>query len=356
MSIRELKTGEEEEWDEFVRNHPDSLISHLYYWNKIYKDANPDKKIKFLDLIAEENDEIIGIMPNLIRDRKIISEGGPCIKNKNIEYVRSKFIEYVEKYMKKENLISSQISSDPNTLLKEDMEWLSNYGYLKNIGHSVVLSLKPPLDEIWKNIPRKRRPKRNVGRARKKGVKIIKATKKEDMIEFHKLVVARDERKHRGSGYPLSFYYTLWDILKIHYNMCDIYFAEYEGKKISGAIITKYNKKAVYFGAASLKEFWHLSPNHLLTWQIISDLKEEGFEVYDLDGVGPDSPDPQVRGIAEFKMSWGGELCENIRWIKYRSSLLKIIDQLKLKIILSMRISKRIIYAKMNKLYSLMPR
>ena len=329
MIIRELKTEEKERWDEFVKNHPDGLISHLYDWEKIeYFYPNVTK---FVHLIAEKNDKIIGILPFFIQGKKIILHGGPLVSNENVETIQEELISFLDNYMKKERLIGVRISSEPNAIPEEKMSWLLNYGYGKKINKAVILSLKPSLDEIWKN-PRKS-VRTDVRKATKKGVKVVKATRREEVKDFYELYLAMC-KTNKINPHPISFYYTFWDYFK---DYCDIFFATYEGKKIAAALISKYNRKAVYLSGPSLTEYRHLTPNHLIQWNIITYLKENEFESYELGAAGPDSPDPKVRGIARFKMSWG-ELCDNIIWTKYRTNFVRKIEEWNQKFSLGKRV------------------
>jgi len=334
VKFRELKPGEEEEWDEFVFNHPNSRIFHLYHYQNLLK--TPYKCQKFIHLVAKEGDEIVGIMPNYIANRKMVSRGGILVKE-GYDDLKTDFLRFVEKYIRSRNLFASFIYPD-STIPREHLQFLRIYGYEEKISKTVILSLRPSLDEIWKNLNRKNR--NAIRKAKKSGVKVVKAKRREDMEDYYKLDVSAGKRKHR-SFYPLSYYYDAWEILKEHYHVMDVYFAELDGKRIAGVRVNKFNKRAYYSSGHFLAEYGKYQPNNLIHWTIISDLKEEGFETYELGLVGPDSPDPQVRGIAHFKMSWGGDVLDYVTYIKYKSLLSKEIDQVMTLIPIGLRIIKR---------------
>ena len=327
--IKELKPEEKERWDEFVKNHPNSLISHLYDWKRI--EYFYPKATKIIHLIAEEDNKIVGVMSFFIQNRKITSHSGFLVLNKNAKVIQEEFMVFLDTYTKKERLIGIQILSEPNTIPDEQMSWLLNYGYERKISKTVILSLIPSLDEIWKNLHKSART--DVRKATKNGVKVVKATRGEEVEDFYELYLAMC-KTNKIKPHPISFYYTFWDYFKDH---CDFFFATYEGKKIATALISKYNKKAVYLSGPSLTEYRHLSPNHLVQWNIITYLKENGFESYELGAAGHDSPDSKVKGIARFKMSLG-ELGDNITWTKYRTNYARKIDELYQKIPLGKRV------------------
>lgn len=327
--IKELKPEGKERYDVFVKNHPNSLISHLYNWEKI--EYFYPKVTKIIHLIAEEDKKIVGVLPFFIQNRKITSHSGFLVYNKNAKPAQQEFMNFLDEYMKKGRLFGVQILSEPNMIPDKQMSWLLNYGYERKTSKTVILLLKPSLDEIWKNLRKSVRT--DVRKATKGGVKVVKATRREEVEDFYELYLAMC-KTNKINPHPISFYYAFWDYLN---DYCNIFFATYEGKKIATALISKYNKKAVYLSGPSLTEYRHLRPNHLIQWKIITYLKEKGYELYELGAAGYDSPDSKVKGIARFKMSWG-ELGDNITWTKYRTNYARKIDELYQKISLGKRV------------------
>lgn len=330
MNIFELKYGDIEEWDKFVFSHPNSQFYCLYSYQPLLKVPLGIRKI--VNLLAKDGDEIVGIMPNYVVDKQLISQGGILLKD-GYEDLKLGFLRFVNKYVKDNKL---HVSIVYPTFYSTKNEQLNGYEdvFLK----MVVLSLEPSLEDIWKGLNRKNR--NAIRKAKKSCIKITKAQGRKDMEDYHSFDVSAGKRKHRRS-YPLSYYYDIWDVLKEQYHVMDVYFAELDGKRIAGVIVFKFHNKSHYGSGYFLHEYGSYQPNNLLHWQIISDLKKEGFESYNLNTVGLDSPDPQVRGIAHFKMSWGGDLVDYAYYVRYRSWFTKKLDQTNVLVPMVLRIAKR---------------
>ena len=121
----------------------------------------------------------------------------------------------------------------------------------------------------------------NVRLAQKKGV-VIKEGKREDLKDFHKIMLTTGERDNFITR-PLSYFEKMYDCLGPDH--MKLLMAYYEDKPISGVIPIFYGNKTWYLYGASSNEHRNLMPNYLLQWEMIKMAIARHDDIYDFRGV-----------------------------------------------------------------------
>lgn len=86
--------------------------------------------------------------------------------------------------------------------------------------------------------------------------------------------------------------------------MLHVYGAMFEEQIIGAMFIFNYNGIFYDWYAGSLKEFYKLSPNHLLPWEILLHARAESCKRFDFGGAGkPGVP----YGVRDYKIQFGGQ-------------------------------------------------
>ncbi len=86
-----------------------------------------------------------------------------------------------------------------------------------------------------------------------------------------------------------------------------------EGKYIGGSIYICEGKRAWYIYGATSDSFRYMLPSYALVAHMINECIENGFEYFDMFGIGGDfDPDNHVFGLYDFKKGFGGEAIEFI--------------------------------------------
>ncbi len=167
---------------------------------------------------------------------------------------------------------------------------------MKDINATVIVNLKPSIDEIKRNLHKDARW--GIGRAQREGLIIKKTTNEEDWKELYKIY---EQTIICGGSAPES-------LESLKKNSVALFVCKKENKIIAGAgIFFKdiYNIKIprLYFNA-SLKEYQKMQPNNLLYWACILWSKKKGFEEFDLGGWQINAKG-HLQGINKFKEKWG---------------------------------------------------
>ena len=162
-------------------------------------------------------------------------------------------------------------------------------------------------DEIFAAFHQKTRY--NVRLAIKKGV-VIKEGTREDLKEFHKIMVETGERDNFIIR-SLSYFEKMYDELAP--NHMKLLMAYSGDEAIAGIIPIMYGNKVWYLYGASSNKHRNLMPNYLLQWTMIKEAIKRGADIYDFRGVSGvvDESHPQY-GLYRFKKGFNAEFTEFI--------------------------------------------
>ncbi len=173
---------------------------------------------------------------------------------------------------------------------------------------TLEIDLTKPDEQILSEMKRKGRY--NISLAEKKGVRVVAISdgkfSKKDIDDFWRLSQETTDRD-KFSGHEESYYEKFLKNLKEY---AVLFFAEFEGKRVAGAISTFCGEKAIYyFGASSSHpETRPLMAPYLLQWEMMKYAKKKGCKRYDFLGIAPEGDDHHpYAGISEFKWKFGGE-------------------------------------------------
>ena len=93
------------------------------------------------------------------------------------------------------------------------------------------------------------------------------------------------------------------DLVKGFKDLTKIYFACHGKKVLAANLILFWNKSAIYLYGGSTRENRQVMSPYLLHWQIIKEVKKEGFLKYDFWGID----EKKWPGLTKFKLGFGGK-------------------------------------------------
>ena len=317
--MRFLEDADKEEYKQFLSNHERCNFQQSLEWGNV-----KESWIKEVILSTDENGKIRGSLCVWIRKIPVFgnimySARGPVCDIHNEEILKELTDganELAKKYKAFVLRIEPDIKKD-DTRFREIVEQLG-YGIKddsKNFKDEIQprfvfrLDIKGKTEEdILKNCHQKTRY--NIRLATKKGV-VIKEGTREDLKEFHKIMVEtgkRDDFIIRS----LSYFEKMYDELVPTGHM-KLLMAYHENKPIAGIIPIIYGKTVWYLYGASSNSHRNLMPNYLLQWTMIKEAIERGAYIYDFRGVSGvvDENHPQY-GLYRFKKGFGAEFTEFI--------------------------------------------
>jgi lipid II:glycine glycyltransferase (peptidoglycan interpeptide bridge formation enzyme) len=153
----------------------------------------------------------------------------------------------------------------------------------------------------------RRQTRYEVRRADKVGINVEKSSDEEIFKEFHQI---QTETAKRQNFVPPNLKTLLAEKEAFGKNIV-IYKATLENEPVAYGLIIKNGKEADYYEAASTLLNRKMPGAYALLWQVMRDLKKEGYERFNLWGIAPaEQPNHRYAGVTTFKTGFGGEIVE----------------------------------------------
>ena len=331
-------------YEDFLKKHVRCNFQQSTLWAKVKENWKNE-----IVLVENEKEEIIASLSILIRKIPIFgnllySTRGP-VGDIHDEKVLEELTQGIKQIAKKYKAFVIKIEPDIKSDDKTFRKIVEKLGYkikddAKNFNEEIQpryvfrLDIKGKTEEdILKNFHQKTRY--NLRLAQKKGV-IIKEGTKEDLKDFHKIMVETGERD-KFIIRPLAYFEKMYDCLAPEH--MQLLMAYHENTPIAGIILIMYGNKTWYLYGASSNQYRNIMPNYLLQWNGIQRAIKDKKDIYDFRGVSGvvDESHPQY-GLYRFKKGFGAEFTEFIGelYIPFKPAvywLYKIAEKLYKKII-----------------------
>jgi len=188
-------------------------------------------------------------------------------------------------------------------------------GFKKKTGLTTVIDLTKSEEELRAAL-RKRFIREQMEKGKKNGVTVCVG------IDWHEFVPVYEEfrkGKRIASDDPRVFAH------------CLVAGAYYDGTLVSGGAFVA---DGIHIRALALASRRFASDgrmrevvgqaNRMLIWETILWAKREGYHLFDLGGIAPESADPTERSLAEFKEAFGGERKPCYYYTRVNSPILKL--------------------------------
>ncbi len=157
------------------------------------------------------------------------------------------------------------------------------------------------MNQLWR---------RNIKKAAKSGVVVSRGTVA-DLPAFHQIYRETAERDH-FTPRPLAYFQTMFEaLLAEDPDRIRLYLAHHDGDLIAATTWVRVGGHAWYSYGASTTAKREFRGSNAVQWQMITDAREAGADVYDLRGItdSVDADDPHL-GLIQFKVGTGGETVE----------------------------------------------
>jgi hypothetical protein len=191
-----------------------------------------------------------------------------------------------------------------NTSFSDDKD-----GFLKEACTTLVLDLTESIDDIWKGMNKNWR--NQISKAQNENI-IVRFN--ERFEDFH--LMNQDFRKRRGL--PASFI-SPEEMSRNYF----LFTYERDGTLLGGHLCIKDDRSIRQLYSCSNMDQGNDVPrsvrgwaNKLSIWEAIKYVKEEGLMEYDFGGYATGKLGEELKGINEFKLGFGGTVCERFSYYK----------------------------------------
>ena len=251
---------------------------------------------------------VLMIVRNAKRGRYLEIPCGPLVDwkdGKTVEAVFKKIIEVGRQEKCVFVRMRPQLRATP-----ENLKMLEGLGLKKSpmhlaAEHTVIIDLTKSEETLLSEM--RRQTRYEVRRADKVGIKVEKSSDEEIFKEFHQI---QTETAKRQNFVPPNLKTLLAEREAFGKNIV-IYRATLENEPVAYGLIIKNGKEADYYEAASTLLNRKMPGAYALLWQVMRDLKKEGYERFNLWGIAPaGQPNHRYAGVTTFKTGFGGEIVE----------------------------------------------
>ena len=297
----------EKTWQEILKKFPEANFLQSPQYAKMHEILGEKTIIKNFDGKAW----VLMIVKDAKRGRYLEIPCGPLLDWQD-EELKNQVFRKIKEMAKKEKCvfvrIRPQLFASP-----EHLKILADLGTRKSpmhlaAEHTILIDLTKTENELLSNA--RRQTRYEIRRAEKLGVKVEKTNSREIFEEFRN---AQAETAKRQGFIPPDLKTLLAEREAFSDNI-EIYTAKTaEGEKIAYGMIIKDGKEGDYYEAASTELNRKLPGAYALLWQVMKDLKKDGYERFNLWGIAPPGQkNHRYAGVTTFKTGFGGEVVEYV--------------------------------------------
>ena len=290
-------------WNEALKNFPEANFLQSPAYGKMHEILGS----KVITDDFNGKGYALMIVRDAKRGRYLEIPCGPLLDWKNKKVTREIFAK-IKKIAQAENCVFVRVR--PQLINNdENLKLLAELGLKKApmhlaAEHTVIIDLTQPEDELLASM--RRQTRYDVRRADKLGIVVEKSNGEDIFKEFRK--VQADTAK-RQNFIPPNLKTLLAEREAFEKNIM-IYTAKTsEGAPIAYGMIIKDGKEGDYYEAASTPLNRKMPGAHALLWQVMKDLKSEGYERFNLWGIAPaGQPNHRYAGVTTFKTGFSDNI------------------------------------------------
>jgi hypothetical protein len=187
-----------------------------------------------------------------------------------------------------------------------------------------MVDLRVGREGLWQGL--EGRARTAIRKAQREGVTLRDALPgQEDLDTYFALHLATCARTG-APPHPRRYFESIWRHF-LPQRLARILFAQRNGRVIAARNFAVYKGGVGIWTAAGLDEAGSLGANALLQWEAMRTFADEGVEWSDNGEGFPGASDPKLRGLSQFKQSFGGDLVPFYRGrMDFRSRSLRVLD------------------------------
>lgn len=274
--------------------------------------------------VRDENtkDAIVAIFPLKLHHSTVykhipwnllISTGGPAIKNDLGAKHRRKIINFLQEaifnFAEKHKVVQVDVMLTPLAPAYRGehcprVNPLLSFGYENTLTQTWMLDLSVGKDALWDKM--ETRARTAIRKAQKNEITVRLADKEDDLDIYYDLHTETYTRTG-VTPHPKAYFEAIWrDFLPQGY--AHIFFAEHQGEVISAENFGVYKDGAVYWTGAGNQRGLELEANSLVQWTAMQWMVEQGVQWYETGEAFLNTSDKKLKGLSDFKRSFGGEL------------------------------------------------
>ncbi len=290
------------DWDDVMLNSSGYSIFHSSAWCKVISESYGYEPLYFISRKGELFETVIPFMEvaSPLTGKRGISlpftDYGPMIIENPSE--NENYFNFITDLGKKQGWKYLEFRDDkiipPNSPVEIEF-------------YQHTLNLSQDGKEVFGNF--RDSTKRNIKKAKKKGITTSISQSQETMNEFYRLNT-KTRKKHGLPPQPVKFFKKMFENI-IDPGQGFVVEAKFENRVIAVALYLTFGNKIIYKYGASDAQFLNLRANNLVMWQAIEWACKNSFKTFDFGRT-----EVYNQGLIQFKNGWGCEP-QLIKYYKY---------------------------------------
>ena len=289
MLIRLATAADRTSWDDFVNNHPDGTVFHLWAWKSVVERAYGHRSHYLLATATPDGQEILGVLPVFEIKSLLFGHSLISVPFAELGGVLAASTAVAELLLERAAALTVQVGAAYLELKnRQPLPGLPTKSLYCNFSRPLL----PTAEENLQAVPRKSRAMVRKG---------IQAGLRSEVgnhlfAEFYQLL-ARSYHQHGTPVFPRRFLATYLEEFGDTAEVLLVRTAD--NQPIAGVLTFYYRDRVMPYYAGSLHDYRHLAPNDFMYWELMRRGCERGYAVFDF------GRSKQGTGSFAFKEHWG---------------------------------------------------
>jgi len=310
-----------EAWDAFVEKADEAWLWHLFHFQDAFA-AWPDRRDLSFAVVDDRRGEVLGLVPlHLVRRTKtgiftlslLESLGGPACADSLPEKTRLQIRQAAQDRLlalaRQYRVCAIDLALSPMAPAYRGercprVNPLLFLGCDNTLTQTYVIDLRRPEEELWQGLTGNCR--NMVKRAEKEGVTVREADSLADLERYYQMHL-ETYRRTGAAPHPFAYFQQIWGKF-VSSGYSHIFLAELKGELVAAANVGAYKGAMIYWTGASKTGLPAPGVNNLLQWHAIRYGRSRGFAWYESGEAFPNLKEGKLKGLNDFKKSFGGEL------------------------------------------------
>ena len=303
----------EEAWNSFVLDSDEAWLWHCFDMPDL-REAWPDYRDASFGIVDKDHGNLLlAVVPCFVHaHHSMNSAGGPATINSLTRNQKSSVYERI-----REHLISLAGSHGIHTIGLSLSPLAPAYtgencplvnpllplGCENTLTQTLIIDLRDGIDAVWHRM--EGRARTAVRKAERAGIKVREAGP-DEADAYYRLHCETYERTG-VPAHPEAFFRKIWEKYLAD-GRCRVWFAERGGKVVAAENFGIFKGRAVYWTGAASTQGLGVSANSLIQWHAVRWMAENDIQWYETGEAFPNIRDGKLKGLSDFKQSFGGRL------------------------------------------------
>ena len=310
-------------WDK----HADSS-DHAWLWHRYHLGSALDSWAARIDQSfavisnGKASEQVVATVPlSLVTGKKgrviawkvLDSLGGPALSNglpqKTQRRLMAMILENLKAIANTHDAQEIDVAISPLTpfLQKDDaprVNPLLEHGFQNSLTQAWIVDLHKGPDQVFSGM--EGRARTAIRMAEKMGVEVADSSSLESLDQYHSLHLETCKRTG-AKPHPKAYFEEIWSGF-VQQGLARVFFARVDGQVVAAENFGVYKEAAVYWTGATAEAGLKAEASSAIQWAAMQWMMANGIQRYETGEAFPGAQSGKLKGLSDFKKSFGGHL------------------------------------------------